>query len=73
MNINVMPFSPLLLSVRVHPNGQSYINFKDAKALRELTRCLLDKDFGIKVVLPEDRLCPTVRVSFSVVRREACC
>jgi len=60
----MIPFDLSLASVGYHPNGQSYINFKDPKALRELTRCLLDKDFGIKVVLPEDRLCPTVRVSF---------
>lgn len=46
-------------SVKNSPNGPT-IDFKDAAALRELTRCLLEQDFALDVVIPEDRLCPTV-------------
>ncbi|KAJ9115850.1 hypothetical protein QFC22_004992 [Naganishia vaughanmartiniae] len=36
--------------------GKPYIDFKNPAALRELTRSLLNKDFDLDVVLPEDRL-----------------
>ncbi|CUS09086.1 unnamed protein product [Tuber aestivum] len=38
----------------------SNINFKDPDAVRELTKCLLYRDFGLNLALPSDRLCPTV-------------
>ncbi|OJJ47054.1 hypothetical protein ASPZODRAFT_115977 [Penicilliopsis zonata CBS 506.65] len=40
------------------PNGQ--LDFNDPDAVRQLTKSLLERDFGIKVDLPDDRLCPPV-------------
>ncbi|CAK7262668.1 hypothetical protein SEPCBS119000_000091 [Sporothrix epigloea] len=42
------------------------INFRDPAAVRQLTQSLLRRDFGLKVDLPPDRLCPPVpnRVSY---------
>ncbi|KAJ9295376.1 hypothetical protein DTO271G3_6199 [Paecilomyces variotii] len=42
----------------VKPNGQ--LDFTDPDAVRQLTKSLLLRDFGLKVDLPEDRLCPPV-------------
>ena len=39
-------------------NGQ--LDFSDPESVRQLTKCLLRKDFGIDIELPEDRLCPPV-------------
>jgi 23S rRNA (adenine1618-N6)-methyltransferase len=39
-------------------NGQ--LDFSDPKATMQLTRTLLGLDFGLKLDLPEDRLCPPV-------------
>ncbi|KAH6857001.1 hypothetical protein B0I37DRAFT_301108 [Chaetomium sp. MPI-CAGE-AT-0009] len=39
-------------------NGQ--LDFSDPKATMQLTRTLLGIDFGLKLDLPEDRLCPPV-------------
>lgn len=36
------------------------INFNDPAAVRELTCALLEKDFGLKVEIPVDKLIPTV-------------
>ncbi|OQE23258.1 hypothetical protein PENSTE_c009G05350 [Penicillium steckii] len=40
------------------PNGQ--LDFNDSAAVRQLTVSLLEKDFGLEVKLPDDRLCPPV-------------
>lgn len=32
---------------------------------RQLTKSLLERDFAIKLDLPDDRLCPPVRATFS--------
>ncbi|KAJ5585916.1 hypothetical protein N7450_005703 [Penicillium hetheringtonii] len=40
------------------PNGQ--LDFNDPGAVRQLTVSLLEKDFGLEVNLPDDRLCPPV-------------
>jgi hypothetical protein len=37
------------------------INFQDPLALRELTYCLLRKDFSVDLDIPIDSLCPPVR------------
>lgn len=39
---------------------RAHIDFHDAEAVRALTQTLLLKDFGVKVQLPSDRLCPPV-------------
>ncbi|KAL1955228.1 hypothetical protein VTO42DRAFT_8887 [Malbranchea cinnamomea] len=39
-------------------NGQ--MDFTDPDAVRQLTKSLLKRDFGLEVDLPEDRLCPPV-------------
>ncbi|KAG0050673.1 hypothetical protein BGZ83_004539 [Gryganskiella cystojenkinii] len=36
------------------------INFRDPRALRELTYCLLKRDFSIDLDIPLDSLCPTI-------------
>ncbi|OJJ07081.1 hypothetical protein ASPVEDRAFT_141676 [Aspergillus versicolor CBS 583.65] len=40
------------------PNNQ--LDFTDPDAVRQLTVSLLKRDFGLKVEVPEDRLCPPV-------------
>lgn len=46
-------------------DGKVRLNFKDPLALRELTTCLLDQDFGLKVNIPEGRLVPTLPLRFN--------
>ncbi|KAJ9107695.1 hypothetical protein QFC21_001155 [Naganishia friedmannii] len=48
-------------------SGKPCIDFKNPAALRELTRSLLKKDFDLDVVLPEDRLCPTLANRYAFV------
>ena len=43
----------------LNENGQ--LNFNDPSAVMQLTKALLSKDFGLKIDLPDDRLCPPVR------------
>ncbi|PSS05184.1 hypothetical protein BD289DRAFT_358234 [Coniella lustricola] len=40
------------------PNGQ--LDFTDPAAVKQLTKTLLEADFGLKIELPDDRLCPPV-------------
>ncbi|KAG6548846.1 hypothetical protein Mapa_009608 [Marchantia paleacea] len=42
------------------PNKKPRIDWTDFNATRELTRVLLDHDFGIKWWVPDGQLCPTV-------------
>ncbi|KAI8978907.1 hypothetical protein BDB01DRAFT_852136 [Pilobolus umbonatus] len=46
--------------VKEDRRGRSYIQYKDASAVRELTRCLLKDDFNIDIDFPLDSLCPAV-------------
>ncbi|KAI9887988.1 MAG: hypothetical protein M1823_000245 [Watsoniomyces obsoletus] len=39
-------------------NGQ--LDFSDPKAVQQLTMSLLNRDFNLKIILPDDRLCPPV-------------
>ncbi|QSZ34418.1 hypothetical protein DSL72_006010 [Monilinia vaccinii-corymbosi] len=39
-------------------NGQ--LDFSDPKSVQQLTKSLLKRDFGLKLKLPDDRLCPPV-------------
>lgn len=40
------------------PNGQ--VDFSDPDSVQQLTKSLLKRDFGLRIVLPPDRLCPPV-------------
>ncbi|KFY27689.1 hypothetical protein V493_03368 [Pseudogymnoascus sp. VKM F-4281 (FW-2241)] len=40
------------------PNGQ--LDFSDPESVQQLTKSLLNRDFGLKLTLPPDRLCPAV-------------
>ncbi|KAG0256029.1 Methyltransferase-like protein 16 [Mortierella polycephala] len=40
--------------------SQATINFRDPVALRELTYCLLKRDFSIQLDIPLDSLCPPI-------------
>ncbi|KND00386.1 hypothetical protein, variant [Spizellomyces punctatus DAOM BR117] len=46
--------------IRKNKYGQSTIDFKDPKAVRELTYALLWVDFGLRLEIPLDTLCPPV-------------
>eukprot|EP00658_Telonema_sp_P-2_P036211 TRINITY_DN26239_c0_g3_i1.p1 TRINITY_DN26239_c0_g3~~TRINITY_DN26239_c0_g3_i1.p1 ORF type:complete len:129 (+),score=37.20 TRINITY_DN26239_c0_g3_i1:273-659(+) len=48
--------------VSLGPSGDGYasIDWKEPKALLELTRALLHQDFDLDWDMPLDRLCPTV-------------
>lgn len=39
-------------------NGQ--LDFSNPEAVQQLTKSLLERDFGLKLELPNDRLCPPV-------------
>ena len=49
------------------PTSGSTINFKNPKALRQLTISLLHHDFGLNVKLPLDRLIPTVTLRLNYI------
>lgn len=46
--------------VKTNKKGKAFVDFRDPASVRELAICLLDKDFGYKVELPNDRLSPTI-------------
>lgn len=50
---------PSLTPHRLKANGQ--LDFTDPKAVMQLTKTLLMVNFGLKIELPDDRLCPPVR------------
>ncbi|XP_063695562.1 U6 small nuclear RNA (adenine-(43)-N(6))-methyltransferase [Culicoides brevitarsis] len=47
--------------------GRRKIDFKDQKALRVLTQCLLHKDFNLVVNIPEGKLIPTLPLRLNYV------
>lgn len=47
--------------------GKVSIDFKDPQALRILTKCLLKSDFNLDVVIPEDRLVPTLPLRLNYI------
>ncbi|KAG5520057.1 hypothetical protein PMAC_001133 [Pneumocystis sp. 'macacae'] len=47
-------------SLKPFVDNQSRINFRNPAALREVTKCLLKKDFKINILLHEERLCPPI-------------
>lgn len=48
-------------------NGKVTVNFKDEKTLRILTKCLLHKDFRLDVILPPDKLIPTLPLRLNYI------
>ncbi|XP_013145089.1 PREDICTED: methyltransferase-like protein 16 [Papilio polytes] len=47
--------------------GKVSIDFKDTRALRILTKCLLKSDFDLDVIIPEDRLVPTLPLRLNYI------
>ncbi len=43
------------------------VNFKDENTLRTLTKCLLHKDFRLDVILPPDKLIPTLPLRLNYI------
>ncbi|KAK0513586.1 hypothetical protein JMJ35_003950 [Cladonia borealis] len=54
------PFNKYLKS-----NGQ--LDFSNPEAVQQLTKSLLERDFGLKLELPNDRLCPPVPNRFNYI------
>ncbi|EDO35855.1 predicted protein, partial [Nematostella vectensis] len=52
---------------RENSSGTVSINFKDPEALRAVTCCTLDHDFGLKLDIPLDRLIPTVPLRLNYI------
>ncbi|KAI5301291.1 hypothetical protein KEM55_006094 [Ascosphaera atra] len=50
----------------VSANG--HLDFSDPDAVRQLTKSLLKRDFGLEVELPEDRLCPPSKHWLEIVQ-----
>ncbi|RUS81428.1 hypothetical protein EGW08_010812, partial [Elysia chlorotica] len=48
-------------------SGKVFLDFKNADALRALTRCLLKEDFDLTVELPTDRLVPTLPLRLNYI------
>ncbi|EXJ54089.1 hypothetical protein A1O7_09426 [Cladophialophora yegresii CBS 114405] len=48
---------------RLKPNRQ--LDFSDPESVRQLTKCLLHRDFNLAIDLPDDRLCPPVPNRFN--------
>lgn len=53
--------------VKESSSGHCTLNFKDPSALRALTYALLEKDFGLNLSIPLDRLIPTVPLRLNYV------
>lgn len=43
------------------------VNFKDENTLRTLTKCLLHRDFELDVILPPDKLVPTLPLRLNYI------
>ncbi|KAL8823809.1 MAG: hypothetical protein Q9170_008315, partial [Blastenia crenularia] len=47
------------------PNAQ--LDFSNPQAVKQLTKSLLRRDFGVQIELPDDRLCPPVPNRFNYI------
>ncbi|XP_034832389.1 U6 small nuclear RNA (adenine-(43)-N(6))-methyltransferase [Maniola hyperantus] len=52
---------------KVDVSGKVSIDFKNPHSLRILTKCLLKSDFNLDVVIPEDRLVPTLPLRLNYI------
>ncbi|CAH2262822.1 U6 small nuclear RNA (adenine-(43)-N(6))-methyltransferase [Pararge aegeria] len=52
---------------KVDISGKVSIDFKNPHSLRVLTKCLLKTDFNLDVVIPEDRLVPTLPLRLNYI------
>ncbi|KAJ9619289.1 hypothetical protein H2203_008618 [Taxawa tesnikishii (nom. ined.)] len=53
---------------RVYRAANGHVDFQDPKALQQLTKSVLKRDFGLTISLPYDRLCPPVPVRYNYIR-----
>ncbi|KAI5200261.1 hypothetical protein E4T39_05788 [Aureobasidium subglaciale] len=53
---------------RFYDHANAHVDFQDPKALQQLTKSLLKRDFNLELELLADRLCPPVPVRYSYVR-----
>lgn len=54
-------------NAKIDISGKVVIDFKDANALRALTRALLKEDWGLDVVLPPEYLVPTLPLRLNYI------
>ncbi|KAG0140567.1 hypothetical protein CROQUDRAFT_84160 [Cronartium quercuum f. sp. fusiforme G11] len=57
---NALPSLKPFLVERAQEATRLSIDFQNPEAIRQLTMALLERDFGLHLSLPTDRLCPTV-------------
>lgn len=53
---------------RLKSNNQ--LDFTDPAAVKQLTKTLLKLNFGLRIALPDDRLCPPVGITILLERVE---
>ncbi|KAH0293948.1 hypothetical protein M436DRAFT_71468 [Aureobasidium namibiae CBS 147.97] len=53
---------------KFYDDANGHVDFHDPKALQQLTKSVLKRDFDLKLELPDDRLCPPVPVRYNYVR-----
>ncbi|THX36667.1 hypothetical protein D6C98_03190 [Aureobasidium pullulans] len=53
---------------KFYDDAHGHVNFQDPKALQQLTKSVLKRDFNLELELPDDRLCPPVPVRYNYVR-----
>ncbi|KAF2161122.1 hypothetical protein M409DRAFT_28452 [Zasmidium cellare ATCC 36951] len=59
---------PDFASISQQGKRDGFINFQDPQIVQQLTKSLLKQDFGLKISLPDDRLCPPIPVRWNYVR-----
>lgn len=47
--------------------GKVSIDFKNPQALRILTKCLLKSDFNLDIIIPNDKLVPTLPLRLNYI------